>query len=134
MNTRAIALLRPRDARVLAEHVDAPLVDVLDDGSVLYRTLMSYVPMTFDGLIARAWLTGFGDDLPLVHHDPRGVLFYPDVLRVRSRTYDDVVREVGYAGVWVPARVLSDDEQHEQHVALTRDIKRVSSLPPRLFR
>lgn len=107
------------------------MVDVLYDGAVLYRTGMAYPPMTFDELIARAWLTGFGDDLEDLHDDPRGVLFFPDTLRVKGSTYREIVREVSYAGIWVQASTLSLEEQYEQHMALTMDIKRYSSAPPR---
>lgn len=135
MTPNAVALLCPTSLDALAAHLDADearMVDFLDDGSVLYRTGMAYPPMTFDELIARAWLTGFGEDLKQLHEDPRGVLFFPDSLRLRGNTYREVVREVGYAGIWVKASTLSALEQHAQHVALALDIKRYSSAPPRL--
>lgn len=134
MTPNAVALLRPRSLPKLAEHIDpdeARMVDFLYDGSVLYRTGIAYPPMTFDELIARAWLTGFGDDLAELHDDPRGVLFFPESLRLRGCSYREIVREVGYAGIWVRASTLSLEEQYEQHVALTWDIKRYSSAPPR---
>ena len=134
MTPNAVALLRPRSLDVLSNHLDpeeARMVDFLYDGSVLYRTGIPYPPMTFDELIARAWLTGFGEDLDKLHFDPRGVLFFPDTFRFRGAMYRDIVREVGYAGIWVKASTLSVEEQYEQHVALTFDIKRYSSAPPR---
>jgi hypothetical protein len=135
MTPNAVALLRPRSLNVLSAHLTDPdearMVDFLYDGAVLYRTGMPYPPMTFDELIARAWLTGFGDDLPELHDDRRGVLFFPDTLRLRGSTYREIVREVSYAGIWVQASTLSMEEQYEQHVALTWDIKRYSSAPPR---
>lgn len=102
----AVALLRPRSSAK-----PGALVEVLEDGAVLHRTLLSYVPITIDGLVARAWLATLGEDVPALHGDPRGVLFFPDVLQIRGRTYADVVGEVGYAGVWVAAGPLSEDEQ-----------------------
>jgi hypothetical protein len=134
MTPNAVALLRPRSQETLSAHLDeeeARMVDFLYDGSVLYRTGMAYPPMTFDECIARAWLTGFGEDLQELHWDPRGVLFFPDSLRLRGNSYREIVREVGYAGIWVKASSLTVEEQHEQHVALTWDIKRYSSAPPR---
>jgi hypothetical protein len=134
MIPNAVALLRPRSLQRLSAHLDtdeARMVDFLYDGSVLYRTGMPYPPMTFDELIARAWLTGFGEDLKELHDDPRGVLFFPDTCRLRGGTYREIVREVGYAGIWVKASTLSMEEQYEQHVALAWDIKRYSSCPPR---
>jgi hypothetical protein len=134
MTPNAVALLRPRSLQTLSAHLDheeARMVDFLYDGSVLYRTGIPYPPMTFDELIARAWLTGFGDDLEALHDDARGVLFFPETLRFRGTSYRDIVREVGYAGIWVQASTLSLEEQYEQHVALTLDIKRYSSAPPR---
>ena len=134
MTPNAVALLRPRSLDTLSAHLDpdeARMVDFLYDGAVLYRTGMAYPPMTFDELIARAWLTGFGDDLEDLHDDPRGVLFFPDTLRLKGSTYREIVREVSYAGIWVQASTLSMEEQYEQHVALTMDIKRYSSAPPR---
>lgn len=134
MTPNAVALLRPRSLQKLATHLDpeeAKMVDFLYDGAVLYRTGIAYPPMTFDELIARAWLTGFGDDLDQLHDDARGVLFFPEALRVRGSCYRDIVREVGYAGIWVKASTLTLEEQYEQHVALAYEIKRYSSAPPR---
>ncbi len=96
---------------------EGSLTDVLDDGAVLHRTLLSYVRMTLDGASARAWLRTLGEDVAALHDDPRGVLFFPDVIRIRGRTYAEVVREIGHAGVWVAPRPLCD-EDHESHVAL----------------
>lgn len=134
MTPNAVAVLRPRSLAKLSEYLDpdeARLVEFLYDGAVLYRTGIAYPPMTFDELIARAWLTGFGDDLGELHDDRRGVLFFPDNLRVRGCSYAEIVREVSYAGIWVKASTLTASEQYEQHVALTWDIKRYSSAPPR---
>ena len=134
MTPNAVALLRPRSLDVLSAHLDpeeAKNVEFLYDGSVLYRTGVPYPPMTFDACIARAWLTGFGEDLKDVHFDPRGVLFFPETVRLKGGTYRELVREVGYAGIWVQASSLTPEEQYEQHVALTMDIKRYSSAPPR---
>lgn len=134
MTPNAVALLRPQSLQKLSAHLDpedARMVDFLYDGSVLYRTGMPYPPMTFDECIARAWLTGFGEDLGQLHDDPRGVLFFPDTFRLRRATYREIVREVGYSGIWVKASTLSVEEQYEQHVALAWDIKRYSSAPPR---
>jgi len=134
MTPNAVALLRPRSLRKLSEHLDdeeARSVSFLYDGAVLYQTGIAFPPMTFDELIARAWLTGFGDDLADLHDDRRGVLFFPENLRVRGCSYAEIVKEVGYAGIWVKASTLTVKEQYEQHVALTWDIKRFSSAPPR---
>ncbi len=75
--------------------------EVLDDGSALHRTMLGYVPMALDGASAREWLATLGEELSSVHDDPRGVLFFPDVLAIRGRTYAEVVAEVGWSGVWV---------------------------------
>lgn len=96
---------------------------MLDDGAALHRTCTSYVAAAVDGLAARAWLARFGEDLEAMHEDPRGILFFPEVLRIAARTYEGVVAEVGGAGVWIARRAISFDEHREQHAAFAGEVR-----------
>lgn len=120
MGTDAIALLRPRDPSALepyldldedSEESDGLYAEVLEDGAVLVHTFQPFAAFAGHPLEGRAWLSQFGSKLPLVHDDARGVLFFPESCEPSGETYEAVVAEVEGAGVWVPARALSDVEQ-----------------------
>ncbi|MBK6463813.1 MAG: hypothetical protein IPF92_22845 [Myxococcales bacterium] len=110
MSTDAIALLRPRDFQALApfldldedsEESDGLYADLLADGAVLVHTFQPYEAFAADPRVGRAWLAQFGESLPLVHDDPRGVLFFPDDLEPDATSYAAVVEAIEEGGVWI---------------------------------
>jgi hypothetical protein len=127
MSVDSVALFRPKDPAALRPYLDLDedseesnglYAEALDDGSVLVHTFQSHAAFQASPLEGRAWLTQFGADLPRVHDDPRGLLFFPDVCEPSGRTYDAVVAEVGSAGVWIPAVVLTANEVREREQSL----------------
>ncbi len=110
MSSDAIALLRPRDFHALEpfldldderEESDGLYADVLADGAVLVHTFQPFEAFAASPGEGRAWLAQFGESLPLVHDDPRGVLFFPDDLEPDATTYEAVVEAASGAGVWI---------------------------------
>jgi len=119
MSVDAVALFRPRSPAALKAYLDIDdesdesdgfYAEALDDGSVLVHTFQPYAAFEASPIEGRAWLSEFGEDLPLVHHDARGCLFFPDVCAPRGRTYDAVVAEIESAGIWIPAVPLTAEE------------------------
>ncbi|WP_394821713.1 hypothetical protein [Pendulispora albinea] len=120
----AVVLLRPKNVEKLRPFLDldeeedeadesdddendALYAEALDDGSFLVFTFQPYAAFEQDEDAARDWLAQFGDALPDIHHDPRGVLFFPDSCEPDGSTYDAVVAEIGERGIWV---ALDEDE------------------------
>lgn len=110
MSSDAIALLRPRDFHALepfldldddSEESDGLYADVLADGAVLVHTFQPFEAFAASPGEGRAWLSQFGESLPLVHDDPRGVLFFPDDLEPDATTYEAVVEAASGGGVWI---------------------------------
>lgn len=119
MSVDAVALFRPKSPAALqpyldlddeSEESDGFYAEALDDGSVLVHTFQPYAAFEASPIEGRAWLSEFGADLPLVHDDARGCLFFPDVCAPRGRTYDAVVAEIESAGIWIPAVPLTAEE------------------------
>lgn len=119
MSVDAVALFRPTSPAALQPYLDLDdeseendgfHAEALDDGSVLVHTFQPYAAFEASPLEGRAWLSEFGEDLPLVHDDARGCLFFPDVCAPRGRTYDAVVAEIESAGVWIPVVPLTAEE------------------------
>lgn len=116
MGTDAHILLRPRRPSLLRGVLDPETesVDVLDDGSLLVSTFVRYRAIEHDLDEGRAILTRYGHALIDAHDDPRGVLFIPETSRGRS--YDAIVLAMSDAACWVPAAILTHDEE----IALAR--------------
>lgn len=119
MSTDAIALLRPRDFHALepfldldedSEESDGLYADVLADGAVLVHTFQPFEAFAADPGEGRAWLAQFGEQLGLVHDDPRGVLFFPDELEPDAASYAAVVEAVEAGGVWIPTHPTAPSE------------------------
>lgn len=117
MSSDAIALLRPRDFHALepfldldddSEESDGLYADVLADGAVLVHTFQPFEAFAASPGEGRAWLSQFGESLPLVHDDPRGVLFFPDDLEPDATTYEAVVEAASGGGVWIEATAPSE--------------------------
>lgn len=130
MSVDSVALFRPKYPAALRPYLDLDeeseesnglYAEALDDGSVLVHTFQSHAAFQASPVEGRAWLSQFGADLPLVHDDPRGLLFFPDVCEPSGRTYDAVVKEVGAAGIWIPAVALSAEEAHAREQGLLAD-------------
>src|SRR5512132_3937426 len=116
MSIDAVALFRPKSPAALRPYLDLDeesqesnglYAEELDDGSVLVHTFQPYAAFEASPVEGRAWLAQFGADLPLVHDDARGLLFFPDTAEPSGRTYDAVVAEIASAGVWIPAEPLT---------------------------
>lgn len=114
----AVALFRPRSLEALkpfldlddeSEESDGLYAESLDDGSILVHTFQPYAAFAADEAAASEWLAQFGDALPEVHADPRGLLFFPDTCEPEARTYEDVVREVEAEGTWIATSEVADD-------------------------
>lgn len=78
-----------------AEH----LVEHRGDASLLHTFASFYGVPPDERALALRRLLGPALD---AHHDPRGVLFFPDVCEPRGASYDAIVQEVSGAGEWSP--------------------------------
>jgi len=106
----AIALFRPVRAEALkpfldlddeSEESEGIYAEELEDGSFLLHTFQPFSVFEEGGMDAIQWLAQFGEALPEVHEDPRGILFFPDSIEPEATTYDGVVEEVGDEGSWL---------------------------------
>ena len=124
MGTDAIALIRPSTPSAVRGVFDPEIdsIEVLDDGALLWSTFVRFRMIQEDADEGRALLTPYGSALIDAHQDPRGILFFPDVIETRGRTYDEVVSSVGEAGVWVPAQVLTEAELSQRQARLLADV------------
>ncbi len=122
MSADAVALFRPKDAAKLrpfldlddeTEESDGLYAEALDDGAMLVHTFQPFEVFEQNPSEAREWLAQFGDALPDVHEDPRGMLFFPDTCEPDSTSYDAVVTEVGEEGIWISTslEVASDEDE-----------------------
>jgi hypothetical protein len=134
MSIDAVALFRPRQPAALSPYLDLDedseesnglYAEALDDGSVLVHTFQSYAAFEQSPIEGRAWLSQFGADLPLVHDDPRGFLFFPDVAEPSGRTYEAVVKEIGSAGIWIPAAALTAEEMRAREAGMVAQIEAI---------
>lgn len=134
MSIDAVALFRPRQPAALRPYLDLDedseesnglYAEALDDGSVLVHTFQSYAAFEASPIEGRAWLSQFGADLPLVHDDPRGFLFFPDVAEPSGRTYEAVVKEIASAGIWIPAAPLSAEETRAREAGMVAQIEAI---------
>ena len=115
MSADAVALFRPKDFEKLkpfldlddeTEESDGLYAELLEDGSVLVHTFQPFEVFDQNPAEAREWLEQFGDVLPHIHDDIRGLFFFPDTCEPEGTTYESVLNEVADEGVWLPL----DDE------------------------
>lgn len=118
MSADAVALFRPKDPAKLrpfldlddeTEESDGLYAEPLGDGAMLVHTFQPFEVFEQNPDEAREWLAQFGDALPDVHDDPRGLLFFPDSIEPEGTTYDAVVAEVGDEGVWIATLLAAED-------------------------
>jgi hypothetical protein len=96
------ALLPFLDLDEDSEDSEGIYAEELEDGSFLLYTFQPYALFAENVGEAHTWLAQLGDDLALMHDDPRGVMFFPDTLEPEAQTYDAVVAEVAGEGMFVP--------------------------------
>ena len=122
MSADAVALFRPKDAAKLrpfldlddeTEESDGLYAEALEDGAMLVHTFQPFEVFEQNPSEAREWLAQFGDALPDVHEDPRGMLFFPDTCEPDSTSYDAVVTEVGDDGIWIATSLVDASEPDE---------------------
>ena len=135
MSADAVALFRPKDPAKLrpfldlddeSEESEGLYAEALDDGGMLVFTFQPFEVFEQNPTELRAWLAQFGDALPDVHDDPRGLLVFPDTCEPEATTYDAVVTEVGDEGVWIA--VTEDDASGLDELA--RGWQPPGELPP----
>ncbi len=102
------------DGMVADGYDPIPLLRPHADGSVSIFTALRFEDNDADFAI-RCWLhEHFGDALPRIHDDPRGVFVTPDICDPRADTYDGVVRELAGTGRWIDPRPPTDEEHAER--------------------
>ncbi len=130
MSADAIAIFHPKDPDKLrpfldlddeSEESDGLYAEELDDGTMLVHTFQPYEVFEESPAEARAWLAQFGEALPDVHDDPRGLLFFPDSFEPVGTTYDAVVAEAADKGVFVATALLDEDEDDAHAPAIDFD-------------
>lgn len=119
----AVVLFRPVRAEALTPFLDLDedsdentgiYAEALDDGSFLVFTFQPFEAFAAGPEVAHAWLAQFGEALPEVHGDPRGLLFFPDDVEPEATTYEGVIDEVGEDALWIPLQGVFDlDALHE---------------------
>lgn len=123
MSADAVALFRPKDPAKLrpfldldeeSDESDGLYAEALDDGAMLVFTFQPFEVFEQNPDEAREWLSQFGDALPDVHDDPRGLLFFPDTCEPETTTYEAVVTEVGDEGVWIGVAQEDASEPEDQ--------------------
>lgn len=126
MSADAIAVFRPKDLERLKPFLDLDdesddseglYAELLDDGAVLVHTFQPFEVFRDNPRDAAEWLAQFGDALPDVHDDPRGLFLFPDTTEPTATTYDGVLEEVGASGQGL---FLPTDPEALAHVALFR--------------
>jgi len=135
MSADAVVVFRPKDPAKLRPYLDLDeseeeesdgiYAEALDDGAMLVFTFQPFEVFEQHPDEAQNWLAQFGDALPDVHDDPRGLLFFPDTCEPESTTYDAVVTEVGDRGVWIPVLVDETSESGDEEAAWA-----AGGLPP----
>jgi len=123
MGIDAVAVLRVRSRALLRERLQAAdmrenAIEPLVDGAAKLSTYLRYPRNEEEQHALCAFLTGvFGEDLPRIHDDPRGVLFFPDITEPRATTYDALVEEVRGAGLWLRPATPADIERRGAEMA-----------------
>lgn len=141
MPADAIALFRPRAPEKLKpfldlddenEESDGLYAEELEDGAVLVHTFQPFEVFERSPSEAREWLAQFGDALPDVHDDARGLLFFPDTCELDGTTYDAVVAEVSASGLWIATSLVDEDEGEEEEEGAALDVNALlaGGLPP----
>ena len=133
MSADAVAVFRPKDPAKLrpyldldeTEESDGIYAEALEDGAMLVFTFQPFEVFEQNPDEAQEWLAQFGDALPEVHDDPRGLLFFPDTCEPESTSYDAVVTEVGDRGVWIPVTADETSELGDEGAAWA-----AGGLPP----
>lgn len=141
MGNDAVVLFRPKDPNKLRPFLDLDdesdeseglYAEELEDGSVLVHTFQPYAVFAAHPNEGRSWLGQFGPVLPFVHDDPRGLLFFPESCDPAASTYEDVVREIGDRGTWVPQKALSPEETRAYSEANAREVEELRRVTERL--
>lgn len=116
----AVALFRPKTPDKLKPFLDLDdeseesegfYAEELEDGTMLVHTFQPFAVFEQNPSEAREWLAQFGEALPEVHDDPRGLLFFPDSCEPEGTTYDAVVEEVASGGIWIATSLVDDDDE-----------------------
>lgn len=96
-----------------SDESDGLYAEELDDGTFLVHTFQPFEVFAENPSEARVWLSQFGDALPDVHDDPRGLLFFPDTHEPAATSYDAVVAEMADKGVFI-STMLHDEPEASQ--------------------
>jgi hypothetical protein len=127
MSVDAVMVVRPKSPAMLRDVFDPEEVHatVLADGTVLVSTFARFAALEADPQQGIGILSTYGKALLAAHDDPRGFYFYPDVCEPRAQSYDALLEEVAGAGVWVPARVHSEEEREGLLAAQMAEVNRI---------
>jgi hypothetical protein len=127
MSIDAIMVVRPRSPELLRGVLDPDVThaDILPDGTLLVSTFARFAAVEADPEQGVAILSAYGPRLLAAHDEPRGFFFFPDVCEPRARTYEALLAEVGAAGVWVPARVYTEEESAALMQAQMEEVDRI---------
>jgi len=107
MSADAVAVFRPKRPERLkpfldlddeSEESEGLYAEPLADGAMLVHTFQPFELFRDDPRAISEWLAQFGDALPDVHDDPRGLFFFPDSTEPNATTYEGVLDEVAQAG------------------------------------
>lgn len=128
MGIDAKVLIKPKRAALLRGVIDPERESalVLADGALVLATFVRFAAVEHDHEEGIAILTRYGVGLIDAHDDARGFLFFPEVCEPKaSDTYEDVVRKVEKAGVWIPARIFTDEEQAQRTDRMMEEVERM---------
>ncbi len=127
MGIDAVMVVRPKSPALLRDVLDPEVTHarVLPDGTVLVSTFVRFAGLDSDPEQGIAILSGYGPALLVAHDEPRGFFFYPDVCEPRAQSYEALLAEVGRAGVWVPARVYTEEESAALMDAQLEEVNRM---------
>jgi hypothetical protein len=138
MSIDAVAVFRPKVFEKLLPYLDLDedseestglYAEKLEDGSVLVHTFQKYQGFVRDPRMARMWLAQFGEDLQLVHDDPRGILLFPDLLEPDGTTYEAVVEEAANECLWVPQQAATKAELATYEAELMSEVEAIQKDP-----
>ncbi|MFO0738397.1 MAG: hypothetical protein U0270_21060 [Labilithrix sp.] len=111
MSADAIVVFHPSDPSKLepfldlddeSEESEGIYAEKLDDGTYLVHTFQPFDVFLENPEEALTWLEQFGDALPDLHDDPRGLAFFPDDLEPAATNYDAVIAEIADRALFVP--------------------------------
>ncbi len=127
MSVDAVMVVRPKSPAHLRDVLDPEVTHatVLPDGTVLVSTFVRFAGLSADPEQGVAILSSYGRGLLDAHDEPRGFFFYPDVCEPRAQSYEALLREVGGAGVWVPARIYTEEESAALLEAQMAEVNRI---------